>query len=467
MLDSGDEARRRRGLRALGRRSLLLLVAAFPLGCLYFSSPTVPGLDGRVVDAATGVPIASAYVFATTFEHMDWNWERTEGNVIDSRWTVTDSNGAFTLLSRTSTGNMHAFSEQSLPSLLVYEPSYGLVKPDGGRPARRHELEVRISPSKYPLRGDSQVEEWCNHCAPLRAPFTADVCEVFTEVICLRDPDLTRYPNGSPRFRGGYRGGARDGVWTFFYESGTKQSEGEFRTAEKVGLWTEWYPSGAKRSENEYDGNLRHGRYTRWYETGRVAETGVYDRGVITGAWASWNARGEPIDSFVIADGRVVSQTGRPELDGTPCPPGTERYDDYVVAEHRRYCAKIGPDGRRVLHGRRVVWESANLRPERLEEYRDGRLTGPAIHWYASGQKASEGELLDGRRHGLWREWYESGGLRSEERYERGERVGVRRLWDEDGRELSPSGPQDAQPRKQAAELPQRAHRSSAPPPKR
>lgn len=104
--------------------------------------------------------------------------------------------------------------------------------------------------------------------------------------------------------QGAYRGGAREGVFTFQTREGSRLAEIPYTAGRRNGVIRIWYrpepvsPAGAHlRLEAEVDDGIWDGASRYYYEDGRPRAEYIYVRGILVGARA-WNAEGE----LIVAD---------------------------------------------------------------------------------------------------------------------------------------------------------------------
>ena len=70
-----------------------------------------------------------------------------------------------------------------------------------------------------------------------------------------------------------------------------------------------------------------------------------------------------------------------------------------------------------------------------LQRFKDGKMDGPEVNWYANGQKESEINWKDGKLDGLWIWWHENGQKQEEATHKDGERISAR-YWNSKGEEV-------------------------------
>ncbi len=81
------------------------------------------------------------------------------------------------------------------------------------------------------------------------------------------------------------------------------------------------------------------------------------------------------------------------------------------------------------------IWKSWFIGGERLEsEYRNGRLNGKCVYWFASRQKKWEDHWKDGRKQGPSILWWSNGKLRHVIHYREDQADGPERYWSRRGR---------------------------------
>ena len=75
----------------------------------------------------------------------------------------------------------------------------------------------------------------------------------------------------------------------------------------------------------------------------------------------------------------------------------------------------------------------ANKKQESRCHYEEGRLHGPSLWCYPSGQKRVESFLHEGKLHGVLKGWYQNGQQKTLWHYHHGKIHGVAKFWDEMG----------------------------------
>jgi len=116
----GAVTERRSRTRRLGCSGLLLLLFAFGP---YWTC----GSHGRVVDAATGEPVAGAMVVTFYQTAGGGEWGLLPGHDLGYRWTRTDEDGAFRFYPRPLAGCGLWRPIAEGPYLHVIHPNYGKV----------------------------------------------------------------------------------------------------------------------------------------------------------------------------------------------------------------------------------------------------------------------------------------------------------------------------------------------------
>ncbi len=81
---------------------------------------------------------------------------------------------------------------------------------------------------------------------------------------------------------GRYRGGKRQGMWTFFGSTETRKvAEGRYRGGKRVGGWSYWHDSGVLASAGTFVRDERHGEWVVFDQSGHVAQTLEFRRGTL------------------------------------------------------------------------------------------------------------------------------------------------------------------------------------------
>ncbi len=135
----------------------------------------------------------------------------------------------------------------------------------------------------------------------------------------------------------------------------------------------------------------------------------------------------DPVDTLLRHIDRIVPE---------PPPPSDPIPDLYIgsVIPTPQGDLKIlgtGTDYRLARHGRWVTLYPSGKKASE-EEYLDGVLQGPAVHWHENGDVKERGRHLDGQRHGLWEQFDPAGNRTMETEYDAGKILSVR-SWGPDG----------------------------------
>lgn len=105
--------------------------------------------------------------------------------------------------------------------------------------------------------------------------------------------NLCKYRNGQRLSEGSYKGGEKDGKWSWWYENGQISQEGSFKDGMYDGEWTRWYQNGQKRAIYNSARGLKEGEGYEWYENGQIQKKGKYKGGKETGEWTDWYENGQ------------------------------------------------------------------------------------------------------------------------------------------------------------------------------
>lgn len=113
------------------RRALPVALATGLLGCFSLGPIWVPRVEGIVVDAETGEPLAGAEVFASyftpRFDLDDKDWFTTV--TTDSAWGTTDRDGRFAIPAHLAIDPVSGgFVTHWYPWLFAYHPDYGALE---------------------------------------------------------------------------------------------------------------------------------------------------------------------------------------------------------------------------------------------------------------------------------------------------------------------------------------------------
>jgi antitoxin component YwqK of YwqJK toxin-antitoxin module len=123
------------------------------------------------------------------------------------------------------------------------------------------------------------------------------------------------------------------------------------------------------------------------------------------------------ITLLMISCGREIKQRELVVRNGTA----------YAINEEKPYSGKVTSSG--------GVYSGPSE-----STYKDGKLHGPYISWYKSGQKKKEGMFFNAdpyfalKKDGIWTEWYENGQMKLQWTYKDGVKHGPSKWWDKNGK---------------------------------
>jgi antitoxin component YwqK of YwqJK toxin-antitoxin module len=67
------------------------------------------------------------------------------------------------------------------------------------------------------------------------------------------EPEVTRFPNGNVKFRGGHLDGEMHGEWEFFRTDGSRMRSGAFDRGKQIGVWRTYDRAGKVVKETTFD----------------------------------------------------------------------------------------------------------------------------------------------------------------------------------------------------------------------
>ncbi|HEY8153002.1 MAG TPA: carboxypeptidase-like regulatory domain-containing protein [Myxococcota bacterium] len=116
---------------SISARLIQIALASSLVGCYSLGPIWAPRVEGRVVDARTGAPVAGAEVFAT---YGTRKWDSGPGNdwgitvATDSSWATTDRDGRFVLPAHWAIEPVPGgCATGKYPWLIAYHPDYGAM----------------------------------------------------------------------------------------------------------------------------------------------------------------------------------------------------------------------------------------------------------------------------------------------------------------------------------------------------
>ena len=107
------------------------------------------------------------------------------------------------------------------------------------------------------------------------------------------------YDNGEKRFKGNFKEGKRQGLWTWWNKNGQKKKEENYKDGKLDGLAVDWHENGQKREESNYKDGRLDGLAVDWHENGQKKKGESWKNGeFVEGSENFWNSKGEPVDSL-------------------------------------------------------------------------------------------------------------------------------------------------------------------------
>ena len=237
------------------------------------------------------------------------------------------------------------------------------------------------------------------------------------------------------------------------------------------------FENGLIQSKIDYVSGLKHGEAMCWHENGRKAFLQGWAHGRPAGRWVTWDEQGNvvkveehtahniglPEDTKVGSNTQVfyrrAKHANRPIVDL----PGSKLYSpdeatEIIAAEsmqaaampHVAYvegevteCREAKPDEPEKLQ---KFYRDRNRTLLRIESFEDGRRAKTTFYrdgepyriqrWHATGNLASEGELMNLERHGTWTHWHDNGQRSFIGTYAAGTPNGQFERWSRDGQSI-------------------------------
>ena len=115
------------------------------------------------------------------------------------------------------------------------------------------------------------------------------------------------YDNGRLKRLGYLNDGAKDGLWTSWYENGEKQLEIRYKKDVIHGKTSSWHPNGLKKSAGNIRDGEMDGPWEEWYENGWKERVQNCDFGKLVSATV-WKPDGEkcPVSKVVNGKGELI-----------------------------------------------------------------------------------------------------------------------------------------------------------------
>ncbi|MCP5022523.1 MAG: toxin-antitoxin system YwqK family antitoxin [bacterium] len=230
------------------------------------------------------------------------------------------------------------------------------------------------------------------------------------------------YPDGTLQARGKFEGGAvpgpeqllnthteipthgREGTWEGFVPGMGRQWKGQYREGKREGLFTFWFANGQMRLQASFKDDLEEGEFRSYFENGDLAATGAYDKGRRSGHHAIYGTAGQLLEE---GDWDIGQRVGLHRI-----------WDDFgILREEGVYRAGH-------LAGLRTIWDEGG-NTLMTGTYYAGKPNGQFTLYYPTGKKKSLGVYKDGAREGVHVGWSYAGDKIYEVMFENGEPNGV------------------------------------------
>ena len=211
------------------------------------------------------------------------------------------------------------------------------------------------------------------------------------------------YPDGTPQEEGRYRGGKREGLWTYWHANGKRSGVVTYAADRVVGAYKTWFPSGmVEESGTKDDTGRKVGTWSRWHPNGQKSYEADMVAGQESGVVKEWHEDGHLISVSEYLDGQRdgVSRWYRP--DGT-----VDSEISYKAGkEDGLFLAYF-------LNGRKQCEYTKS----------QGERHGQFVEYFPNGRKKEQGAYSHDKKHGLCMQWNEGGKLIREAEYRDGEVV--------------------------------------------
>ena len=180
----------------------------------------------------------------------------------------------------------------------------------------------------------------------------------------------------------------KDGLWYFWNENGLLNEEVEFSDGFRDGVTKYFSADGKQSAKISYkQGAPWNGEWIKWFSDGTKKEFGNYVDGTKNGTWRGWYDNGQK--KYVLHYQNSMKHGICTEWaeDGRLTKDITYNYDapvsEYLVIYHG--------DGYTEMNRR------------------NGELSGSWISWFSNGKKNEEGIYKNGKKGGVWNGWYRNG----------------------------------------------------------
>lgn len=186
----------------------------------------------------------------------------------------------------------------------------------------------------------------------------------------------TYHTNGSQATLSFYKNGEPDGVWNGFHENGSKDFELPHSNGKKHGDYNAWHDDGSVKCQGKYVNGFREGEWKWTHKNGIVDIVGSYTGGKEEGEWKAWYDNEKP----------KFSQTYEK---GVP----QKEWESFYANGNKKFKGKYNPEGER--EGKWQYWlENGDML--RVEEYKDGELTGKVFYKDGKPYTPKKGERVEG-----------------------------------------------------------------------
>lgn len=292
---------------------------------------------------------------------------------------------------------------------------------------------------------------------------------------------LENFENASPKTRGQYQMGKKQGEWTYFYNSGNKEKTITYKEDIVSGKMTTWYISGKINSEKEYlfckikdvpeyanqnkyliadyrkgeNISVPNGISTSYFQSGNISSRSKFKLGKKEGLSETWYENGKLKEHINYKNNFENGQTERWFENGSleESYNVTSSYDSIKKMSIREFNGKqlkYNRDGRLKLelnyangkkHGKQLEYDANGETLIKEEYYEQGLLTGDAKTFSPNGilialnqfKTEKVNDTLKSIRQGWEKAWYPNGQLKYEKLYANGVAEGKVLVYNEKG----------------------------------
>ena len=258
------------------------------------------------------------------------------------------------------------------------------------------------------------------------------------------------YENGQMSQMGQYSRDRQEDKWMIFYENGILNATGSFNNGELFGLWKFNNYDGTPSQEINYldretvrilniwdsKGNQLikngNGKFISYYDDKNKLQEGKVTDGIKVGTWTTYYIDGKIKEVGEFKEDKYIVKSAWTKQGEVMVQNGIGEYLTYFEDSNKEFEKGYFENGLRV--GTWLLYYPNSIVIQLESNYKNGKLDGRTVTYFANGNISSEGNLEADKKVGEWKWYYESGQLQCSINYVNDKKQGDQIFWSETGR---------------------------------